>query len=256
MAKVIAPFLIKGTIEDINFVITADGNNYARSKRERVLTSLEFKTNPIYDRIRNHGQEFGQCAKKSVVFRQLAAQFFNKSKDMSFAGRANKVLLEILKEDILHPLGLRTLEQGMKSPFINEILIGFEGNKQRSLSKVLKTTFRHNPEDRTVTITNFNALEQLDWPEDATHAHLAMATANWDFENNNFDTSYSEEICCKKASETQTLTLMNDKPQGNHLYLTYLYIGFAKQERRKYKLLHRRNNTVSIIACQSLTPLF
>lgn len=29
MSKVIAPFLIKETIEDANFVITADGENYA-----------------------------------------------------------------------------------------------------------------------------------------------------------------------------------------------------------------------------------
>lgn len=32
MAKVIAPIIISGTLDDINFVATADGGNYARMK--------------------------------------------------------------------------------------------------------------------------------------------------------------------------------------------------------------------------------
>jgi hypothetical protein len=32
MAKVIAPFIIKGPLDDINFVATADGDNYAQIK--------------------------------------------------------------------------------------------------------------------------------------------------------------------------------------------------------------------------------
>lgn len=35
---------------------------------------------------------------------------------------------------------------------------------------------------------------------------------------------------------------------GGHLHLTFLFIGFVKQERKKYKLLHRKNNTATLIA--------
>jgi hypothetical protein len=42
MAKVVAPFLIKGTIDDINFVVTANGN-YARTKGKTGVTAEEFK---------------------------------------------------------------------------------------------------------------------------------------------------------------------------------------------------------------------
>lgn len=251
MAKVIAPFQISGTLDDLNFMVTTEGN-FVRMKRENVLTTKEFMTNPIYEKVRNHGKEMGYSSKKSKVFRQLAVQFYNNAKEVSSAGRANKVMLEILEEDTINPKGKRTLEEGMKSSLINEILVGFEGNKQRSLPKVLKTEYRHTPVERTITITNFIPLEHLDWPEDATHVHLAMATANWDFENNTYDTCYSNEIKLAKESEQQTLTLTTDKPKGDQLHLTYLYIAFAKQERKKYTLQHRRNNTATIIACQVL----
>lgn len=248
MAKVIAPFKIVGTLDDLNFYINSD-ENYVRAKKERALTPEQFKENPIFDRIRQQGKEMGYCATKSRQFRLLAVQFYKKSKEVSFAGRANKILLEILEEDKQNPKGERTLEEGMKSPFLNEILIGFEGNKTRPLKKIFKTNYHHIPETRTLIIEKFKAAENLDWPDEATHVHLAIATANWDYENQTFDTCYSEEIILEKESESQTLNLTTDEPRGSTLLLTYFYVGFAKLERRKYKLLHRKYNTVTIIAC-------
>jgi hypothetical protein len=43
-------------------------------------------------------ERIGQCVKKSP-FRQLAARFNSLAKDGSVAGRTNKLLFEILKED-------------------------------------------------------------------------------------------------------------------------------------------------------------
>jgi hypothetical protein len=53
-------------------------------------------------------------AQKSVVFRQWAVHFNNLAKDGSFAGRANKLLFDILQEDTTHALGKRTLAEGLK----------------------------------------------------------------------------------------------------------------------------------------------
>lgn len=254
MAKVKAPFKLSGTLGNITFDDTTEGN-IAKEKREKFMTSKEFMANPIYDPIRNHGKEMGYCAKKSRLFRLLAVNFYKNSKDVSFAGRANQILFEILEEDTINPKGQRTLSEGMKSPFLSEILPGFDGNKQRPLKKVLKTTYVHSPEERTIKIADFMAQNHLDWPEEATHVHLAMATANWDFENDTFDTCYSDEIKIAKESEVQSICLSTENPKGNQLQLTFLYIGFAKLERRKYKPFHRRSNTATIIACQYLSPI-
>ncbi|MBG6109829.1 hypothetical protein IWX84_000690 [Flavobacterium sp. CG_9.10] len=250
MAKVIAPFLIKGTIDDINFVVTADGNNYARSKREASLTSLEFNKNPIYDRIRNHGKEFGHCAKKSIIFRQLAVQFNNLAKDGSFAGRVNKLLFGILQEDTTNPLGKRTLSEGLKTSEGKSMLLFFEGNKLRALRQVLKIKEQWHQQSQTITLTDFLASEHLDWPSEATHVHLAMATSNWDCENDTFHTSYSNELILDKEAVKQTITLSTLAPVGNELYLTFLFIGFLKQESKKQKFLHRKYNTITLIGYQ------
>lgn len=133
MAKVVAPFLIKGTIDDINFVVTASGGNYARIKGKTGVTAEEFKSNPIYDRIRNQGKEFGQCVKKAALFRQLAARFNSLAKDGSVAGRTNKLLFEILKEDHSQPIGQRNLQEGLKTANGRDLLLLFESNNLRSI---------------------------------------------------------------------------------------------------------------------------
>ncbi|MBC7748862.1 MAG: hypothetical protein H7Z76_09870 [Methylotenera sp.] len=248
MAKVVAPFLIKGTIDDINFVVTADGKNYARARGKTGITSTEFKNNPIFDRIRNQAQEFGQCSKKSVLFRQLAVRFNKLAKDGSVAGRANKLLFEILQEDTTQPQGQRTLAEGLKTSDGKKFLLFFESNKLRPLDKVLKIKEHSAPENQTVTLTDLIVKEHLDWPEEATHVHFALATANWDYENDSFDTCYSDEIILDKESEKQTIILSTDKPVENQLHLTFLFIGFAKQERKKHNFLHRKNNTATLIA--------
>jgi len=247
MAKVKAPFKLSGTIGDITFADTTAGN-IAKEKREKYMTSKEFMANPVYDPIRAHGKEMGYCATKSRIFRLLAANFYRNAKDVSFAGRANQILFEILEEDLLNPKGERTLAEGMKSPFLHEILLGFEGNKQRPLKKVLKTAYTYSQNERTVQIVDFNTEDHLDWPDEATHVHIAVAKSNWDFENDTCDACYSDEIIIAKEAEIQTINLTTEQPKGNQLELTFLYIGFAKKERRKYKPLHRRSNTVSIIA--------
>ncbi len=251
MAKVIAPFLIKGTIDDINFVVTAGGGNYARIKGQTGVTAEEFKNNPIYDRIRNQGKEFGQCVKKAAIFRQLAARFTSVAKDGSIAGRTNALLFEILKEDTSQPIGQRNLAEGLKTANGKDLLLLFESNKLRSIQKVLKTKEQSDPINQTITLTKFKASKHLDWPKEATHVHLAIATAHWDFENDTHDTCYSEEKILEKESKKQNIILSTDKPQGNNLYLTFLFIGFSKQEQKRHKMLHRKNNTTTIIAHQT-----
>jgi hypothetical protein len=145
MAKVIAPFKITGTLNDINFVATADEGNYARMKGKTGITSKQFKENPIFDRIWHQGIEFGQCSIKSVLFRQIANCFNHLAKEVIFAGRANKLLFEILEENTSQPRGQRTLIEGLKTKDGKEILLDFESNKLRPLHKALKIKELHSP---------------------------------------------------------------------------------------------------------------
>lgn len=247
MAKVIAPFKIIGTLDDLNFYMTQDNINLVRTKGKTGVTSEQFKTNPIFTNVRNHGNEFGHCSKTSRQFRMLAHHFNLKAKDGSFAGRANKLLYEILQEDTLNEHGKRTVTNGLDTTDGKEYLIGFEGNKLRPLYNVLKTNWIWDEEAQSLKIKNFNPLQHLDWPENATHVHLAVARSNWDYKNETFMPSYSEEFTFLKEATATNLSIRPNIPTENNLHIIFLYIGFSIQQRKKLTLLKRANNTVSLI---------
>ncbi|MQP52037.1 MULTISPECIES: hypothetical protein [unclassified Flavobacterium] len=137
MAKVIAPFEIVGTIDNLNFY-KASEQNLVREKGNSGISKEQFANNPIFNPIREHGTEFGSCVIKSRIFRLLAKQFYDKAKEVSFAGRVNQLLFEILEEDTTNKRGERKLEIGIQTPELDEILVNFEGNRLRPLQKILK----------------------------------------------------------------------------------------------------------------------
>ena len=83
--------------------------------------------------------------------------------------------------------------------------------------------------------------------KEATNVHLETATTNWDFENDTFQTSYSTALILNKESEKQTVKITTEKLKGNQLHLTFLFIGFLKQNRKKQIFLHRKHNIATII---------
>ena len=250
MAKVIAPFKIIGTLDDLYFYIDENNTNLVRTKGKTGVTSEEFKRNPIFTKVKNHGKEFGRAAKKGQNFRGIALYFNKRAKDGSFSGRGNKLMLEIIQEDTINVQGERTFEKGMENPETKEYFVGFEGNKLRPLKKVLKTNWIWDENNNTLTIEGFIPETHVDWPEKADNVHLAIATANWNYSDNKFETHYSQEIIIKKEAESQSIILTSENREpttNNNIQLLYLFIGFSTQERKKTKELKRANNTVTII---------
>jgi len=245
MAKVIAPFQIQGTLDDLNFVVTADGTNYVRMKGTTGVTSAEFKNNPIYDRIRNHGKEMGYCAQKGKIFGILAKAFTDRAKEVSSAGRINQLFLALLTEDTQHTTGQRTLEGALQSVDAPHYFIGFEANKLRPLTQVLKTDYHYHDSQITLVI---HPETHIEWPEaEANQLHLALATSVWDYHNNRFETCYSPEIILSKEDEVTSVTLTAATPVGSGITLTYLFVGFSNRVYKKIKPLHRKYNTATII---------
>jgi len=249
MAKVIAPFKIVGTLDDLNFYLDENKTNLVRTKGKTGVSSEEFKRNPIFTKVKNHGKEFGRAVKIARQFRALVHYFNNRAKDGSFAGRANKLILEVIQEDTKNPHGLRTFEKGIQTEDVKNYFIGFEGNKLRPLKKVIKPKWIWEENESIVKINNLNILEDIDWPEKADNVHFAAARSNWNYLENKFETHYSQEtIISKEANnELQSIILNIEKPAKQHFELVFIFIGFSIQERKRTKELKRVNNTISII---------
>ena len=157
MAKLTGPIKIKGTIGDLIFIEDPSKEIYVKTKGKPGITKEQFAKNEIFNQIRDHGTEFGSCVRKSRIFRLLAKEFYDKAKEVSFAGRVNSLLFEILVEDKSNQRGKRKLENGLQIPELNEILINFEGNKTRPL-KIMQ------PETVEAEDSQYNALgEKPKW---------------------------------------------------------------------------------------------
>lgn len=249
MAKVIAPFKIVGTLDDLNFYLDENKTNLVRTKGKTGVSKEEFKRNPIFTKVKNHGKEFGRAVKTAQKFRALAHYFNNRAKDGSFAGRANKLILEVIQEDTENPHGQRTFEKGIKTEEVKNYFIGFEGNRLRPLKKIIKINWTWEENESTLKSNNVNLSEDIDWPEKADNIHFAIARSNWNYLENKFETHYSQEIIFNKEieNELQSIILKVEKPMEQHFEFLFLFIGFSIQERKRTKELKRAFNTLSII---------
>jgi hypothetical protein len=250
MAKVIAPFKIVGTLDDLNFYIGQNNDNIVRRKGKTGVSSEEFKSNPIFTKVRNHGKEFGCAVKKAQSFRMLAHGYYNRAKDGSFAGRANKLMLEIIQEDNINVIGARTFENGILTLDARTYFLGFEGNRTRPLNKVLKATWDWNETTHQLTLHNFCPKTNIDWPEEAQQVHLGIAHVHWNYVDGSFETHYSQEVLLKNEEETQTIKLTTDCQEvrkENGIQLVFFFVAFSIQERNKTRELKRINNSVSIV---------
>ena len=251
MAKVRAPFEIIGTLDDLTFY-KSSGQNLVREKGKPGITKEQFATNEIFNPIREHGKEYGYCSLKSRVFRLLAKQFYDRAKEVSFAGRVNKLLFEILEEDTSSERGERKLENGLQIPDLDEILLHFEGNKLRPLDKVLQKKVTFDWCQNTINFASMNVVKDINWPEvEANQVHLQLAIANWNCKEDTFENHYSNEIILERSNAESLLAFQLDKLQTKDLWIAFLFIGFSNKKRRKIKPLHKKWNTTTIIGIQN-----
>jgi len=251
MAKVTAPFEIKGTIDDLTF-FKSSGQNLVRLKGKSGISKEQFANNPIFNPIREHATEFGSCVRKARVFRLLAKQFYDNAKEVSFAGRVNQLLFEILEEDTTNKRGERKLEIGIQIPELEEILLNFDGNKLRPLNKVLKKKITYDWKQNKINLSSINTEKDINWPEpEANQIHFQLAIANWNYTEDKFENHYSNEITLEKTNTEASLEFKISELKTKDLWIAFIYIGFSNKERRKTKPLHKKWNTTTIIGIKN-----
>lgn len=251
MAKIIAPFKIVGTLDDMNFYMSS-GQNLVREKGKTGITKKQFQENPIFNKIRQQSIEFGSCVKKAKIFRLLVKQFYDKAKEGSFAGRVNKLLFEILEEDTTNKRGERKLEIGLQIPELEDLFLNFEGNKLRPLNKVLQKKITFDWKHRKINLETINVEKDIYWPEpDANQIHFQIAIANWNCKDDIFENHYSNEIILEKVNTKASLEFKINELQTKDLWMAFIYIGFSNKERKKTKPLHKKWNTSTIIGIQN-----
>lgn len=246
MAIAEAPFKIKGTIDDLNFFLDQGNKNRIRKKAESTMTSQKYWNEPQYHAVRMQGQEMGHCSRTSQIFRRITLAFNKNAKDGSYVGRANAVFLHMVKEDHKNAYGSRLVTEGIKSKYGQKFLLGFESNKLRPLSLVLPSK-KWTLKKHCFKYLNGNVATDLDWPEDAPHVTFNLAVANWNIAAKHFTTHYGEPQFLPKTNNLENITITVTPPTEEDLHLTFLFIGFSRQQGSKHVPLHRKFNTATLI---------
>jgi len=250
MAKAKAPFTIIGTIDDLNFYDSADGN-IVRMRGKTGITKQQFKDNPIFDPIRQQGSDFGYCSKKAKTFNLLVKPFYRYSQGASLFGRCIQLLLAILNEDAENEKGSRSLIKGLQNKTGLNYLLGFEGNTERPLSTVLLHDITFDWNKLELNLKELDPINDIAWPESATQVSIQLAIANWNCEEDRFVTSYSTIQVIDKKSGILSLSFDLIPPTEKHLWLCFIHFRFCYTLYNKVKVLHNRYNTTTSIGMKA-----
>jgi len=250
MAKANAPFTISGTIDDLNFYDSADGN-IVRMRGKTGITKQQFKDNPIFDPIRQQGSDFGYCSKKAKTFNLLVKPFYKYSQGASLFGRCIQLLLAILNEDAENEKGNRSLLKGLQTEKGLNFLPGFEGNTDRPLPTVLLPNISYDRNKFELNLKELDPLIDIAWSEEATQVSIQLAIANWNCEEDQFETSYSNTQIIDKKLGVQSLLFDLIPPTEKHLWICFIHFRFSYTQYNKVKILHNRYNSTTLIGYKS-----
>lgn len=165
---------LKGTIDNITFYKTKDGN-LAREKGG--VDANRIATDPAFIRTRENGAEFGRACKAGKVLRTAFRAMLLNVRDGRMTPRLVREMVKVIKVDVTNLRGQRNIIDGEA-----ELLNGFEFNGDARLGDSLYAPFTATIDRAagtlTVNIPAFIPANMLAAPDGATHFKIVGAGAD------------------------------------------------------------------------------
>ena len=204
MARQSGLIKIKGTLDNVNFYKTKDGD-LARMKTS--VDGNRIKNDPAFERTRENNAEFGISAKAGKLVRDGARPLAMTAADSRLASRFTQLMTRIKNLDAVSPRGERNIVQGLQDPQALAILQGFEFNRNAILSSILFKPYSVSPTGE-ITISNLVTQNDIAVPQGATHVSFTAGVLGVDFSNGDQELQLSnvENLPIDMSSNTVTLT--------------------------------------------------
>jgi hypothetical protein len=176
MGKLKGYLPIEGTVGELSFVKTEDG---IIVKQKSSISKEKIRNGKSFVLTRQNADEFGRAGKAAgLLYSALRSE--KKNADAKAISRLVKGLMAALKADGVSARGDRTVQDG--NP---ELLKGFQFNRYASVESVLKAactpSINRVSGALTVTVDPFTPLDDLDYPEEASHYSITVLGAELDF---------------------------------------------------------------------------
>lgn len=204
MARQSGLIKLKGTLDNVNFYKTKDGN-LARMKTS--VDAQRIANDPAFERTRENGAEFGSSAGSGKQLRDAVRPMALNAADGRVTARLTKVMTVIKNLDTMNARGRRVVAQGIQDPDGIATLKGFDFNKNALLGSILYKPFVVNTATGEIVIVDLVPQLDVQFPQGATHIQLSCGFAGLDFATGDKDLQLSPAVNLPIDPTQTTVTL-------------------------------------------------
>ncbi len=246
MAKSNGILKIEGTIEDLTFY-KQDGQNYVR--RKGGISKERIAGDPNFVRTRENNSEFGHCGNASRLLRLALGSMVSRAKDSRLHSRLVQTMARIKNLDALSPRGQRLVSNGLDTAMGKQMLRGFDFNIHAPLQTVLEASYLVDAIGGKLTFTDLIPMDQVNFPEGATHFSIQTAVAVVDFGTGQsaIGSSPIENLPLNNQTISLQLTVTN-LPSGGGIRFFVLMLSFFQEVNGvQYSLKNEGYNVLHVL---------
>lgn len=196
---------IKGTLDNVTFYKSKDGD-LARMKTS--VDATRIASDPAFQRTRENGAEFGSSAKAGKLTRDSLRPIALNATDSRVVARMTKLMTDVKNLDLTSVRGGRNPGVSMALATGKAALKGFEFNENALLSGTLFKPYTVATATGVITITGVVPINDVVYPDGATHVSFTGAYANINYALNVTDVKLTnvQNLPINGTATTVTLT--------------------------------------------------
>lgn len=237
---------IEGTLDEITFYKTQDGH---LAKTKSGVSGDRIASDPAFARTRENVAEFVNSAQAGKTLRATVRTMMLAASDNRVTSRLTKLMAAIKNLDSVSARGERTVAVGIINIPAKELLKGFNFNNRAILSSILFAPFTVNIGTGVIDFPAFTPLNDVTFPEGATHLTLGGAWARVDFATGISDIKFTNKVnlLINGITAPQTLT-PSAVPSGTGTDLFLLEIDFFQEVNSiQYTLTNGAFNALALV---------
>ena len=246
MAKLKGILKIEGTLQEMTFYKTQDGNLV---KTKSGVSGDRIANDPAFARTRENGSEFGSSATAGKVLRDAIRNMVATASDNRVTSRVTQIMTQIKNLDTTSLRGDRTVDVGIATAEGKALLKNFNFNDKAILGAILYKPYTVTTATGVIDIANLVPITDIAAPSGTTHVSLKGAFAIVDFDLGTSDVGYTnvENLPIDGTSTSVTLTPAS-VPSGTGTKLYLLQIEFFQEVNAvQYPLNNGAYNALAII---------
>ncbi len=246
MAKQVGIFKVQGTVDEVTFYHTADGD-FVRKKGG--VSKGRIQNDPAFARARENMSEFGTSVASAKLLRDNIRPLLPGVADGKLTSRMMQLMMGIQRQDSTSQRGKRSVGVAQALAGAKAMLKNFNFNKETLLANVLIKPVTITPATAVMSITGLIPITDIVYPTVATHVSFSGAVLNINFATTVVDVKYTNVVSLPINNSVSNVTLTpSDVPAGTGIRLYLFKVEFVQVVNgSNYPLKNGSFNALAII---------